>query len=98
MLSPLELVMCLTNGWSYVAPKMAWGKTRRRECIRSDTRLTEQRRPRPFSAQPSGPQFFWPPASLLAPHRPTKGMLVVRASREAKIPCGITPPICETHH
>ncbi len=35
--------------------------------------------------------------SLLAPHRPTKGMLV-RASREAKIPCGITPPICETHH
>src|ERR1700675_4677213 len=58
----------------------------------------EQRSPRPFSAQPSGPQFFSSPPALLAPYRPLTVMLVARALGEAKIPCGETPANCETLH
>src|SRR2546427_4643422 len=49
------------------------GEARRRECIRSDTRPTEQRSPRPISAQPGGRHVFWAEALLLAPHRSTWG-------------------------
>src|SRR5206468_13059644 len=91
MLLAEALVWCLAIGWCFVAPKTAWGKARRGS-------IEEQRGPRPFSAQPSGPQSFSPPASLLAPHRPLKGMLVARVSRETKIPCGETPANCETPH
>jgi hypothetical protein len=47
----------------------------------------EQRRPRPNTTQPFGRQSFLPQASLLAPHRPMKGMLVARVSPAPKIPC-----------
>src|SRR5438046_8598871 len=42
------LVWCLTNSYTFVALKLAWGEARRRECILSDTRPTEQRSPRPI--------------------------------------------------
>src|SRR2546422_7260661 len=38
-----------------------------------DTRPTEQRSPRPISAQPEGRHVFWAEALLLAPHRSTAG-------------------------
>jgi hypothetical protein len=47
----------------------------------------EQRRPRPKTTQPFGRQSFLAQASLLAPHRPMKGMLVARASPAPKMPC-----------
>src|SRR5438105_6000667 len=40
----------------------------------------EQRSPRPFSAQPFGPQFFSSPAALLAPYRPLTGTRLRRAA------------------
>src|SRR5437660_10362637 len=67
------LVWCLRNNCTCVAPKLAWGEARGRECIRSDTRPTEQRSPRPISAQPEGRHVFWAEALLLAPHRSTSG-------------------------
>src|SRR5947208_976477 len=48
---PHSLVWCLRNNYTFVALKLAWGEARGRECIRSDTRPTEQRSPRPISAQ-----------------------------------------------
>src|SRR6058998_918796 len=67
------LVWCLRNSYTFVALKLAWGEARGRECIRSDTRPTEQRSPRPISAQPEGRHVFWAEASLLAPYRSTAG-------------------------
>src|SRR5713226_3525571 len=67
------LVWCLRNNYTFVALKLAWGEARRRECIPSDTRPTEQRSPRPISAQPEGRHVFWAEALLLAPHRSTAG-------------------------
>src|SRR6266852_6374521 len=68
-----RLVWCLRNNYTFVALKLAWGEARGRECIRSDTRPTEQRSPRPISAQPEGRHVFWAEALLLAPHRSTLG-------------------------
>ena len=58
--------------YTFVALKLAWGEARGKECIRSDTRLTEQRSPRPISAQPFGRQSFFAQTSLLAPYRPLR--------------------------
>src|SRR2546427_950702 len=66
-------VWCLRNTYTFVALKLAWGEARGRECIPSDTRPTEQRSPRPISAQPGGQHVFWAEALLLAPHRSTLG-------------------------
>src|SRR6266487_1186540 len=63
--------------YAFVALKLAWGEARGRECIRSDTRPTEQRSPRPISAQPFGRHVFWAEALLLAPHRSTSGYALV---------------------
>src|SRR5207245_4496979 len=68
-----NLVWYLRNSYTFVSLKLAWGEARRRECIRSDTRPTEQRSPRPISAQPAGRHVFWAEALLLAPHRSTSG-------------------------
>src|SRR5713101_7051685 len=70
-------VWCLRNNYTFVALKLAWGEARGRECIPSDTRPTEQRSPRPISAQPGGRHVFWADASLLAPHRSTSGYALV---------------------
>src|SRR6266581_9091896 len=67
------LVWCLRNSYTFVALELAWGKARGRECIRRDTRPTEQRSPRPISAQPGGRPVFWAEAFSLAPHRSTSG-------------------------
>src|SRR5204863_4971605 len=67
------LVWCLRNNYTFVALKLAWGEARGRECIRSDTRPSEQRSPRPISAQPGGRHVFWAEALLLAPHRSASG-------------------------
>src|SRR6266516_520986 len=75
------LVWCLRKNYTFVALKLAWGEARRRECIPSDTRPTEQRSPRPISAQPRGRHVFWAEALLLAPHRSTLGY--ARRSRRA---------------
>src|SRR5438309_1841169 len=68
-----KLVWCLRNNYTFVALKLTWGEARRRECIPSDTRPTEQRSPRPISAQPEGRHVFWAEALLLAPYRSTAG-------------------------
>src|SRR6266581_6253705 len=68
-----KLVWCPRNSYTFVALKLAWGEARGRECIPSDTRPTEQRSPRPISAQPGGRHVFWAEALLLAPHRSTSG-------------------------
>src|SRR2546427_6731657 len=67
------LVWCPRNTYTFVALKLAWGEARGRECIPSDTRPTEQRSPRPISAQPGGRHVFWAEALLLAPYRSTAG-------------------------
>src|SRR5438874_2179728 len=67
------LLWCLRNNYTFVALKLAWGEARGRECIPSDTRPTEQRSPRPISAQPEGRHVFWAEALLLAPYRSTSG-------------------------
>src|SRR6266511_5239666 len=72
-----SLVWCLRISYTFVALKLAWGEARRRECIRSDTRPTEQRRPKPISAQPEGRYVFWAEALLLAPYRSTAGYALV---------------------
>ena len=69
----LNQVWGLTNNYTFVALKLAWGEARGRECIRSDTRPTEQRSPRSISAQSGGRHVVWAEALLLAPHRPTSG-------------------------
>src|SRR5881628_253902 len=69
----LDLVWCLRNNYTFVVLKLAWGEARGRECIPSDTRPTEQRSPRPISAQPEGRHVFWAEALLLAPYRSAVG-------------------------
>src|SRR6266571_8457348 len=71
---------------TFVAPNLAWGKARGGSISRSGSVTDEQRRHRPNSAQPFGRRFFLGQTSLLAPHRPLKGMLVARASSGRKIP------------
>src|SRR5206468_9016449 len=71
------LVWCPRNSYTFVALKLAWGEARRRECIPSDTRPTEQRSPRPIPAQPGGRHVFWAEALLLAPYRSTSGYALV---------------------
>src|SRR2546422_3808917 len=71
---------------TFVAPNLACGKARGESISRSGSVTDEQRRHRPNSAQPFGRQFFFGQTSLLAPHRPLKGMLVARASSGRKIP------------
>ena len=66
-------VWCLRNSYTFVALKLAWGEARGRECIPGDTRPTEQRSPRPISAQPEGRHVFCAEALLLAPYRSTAG-------------------------
>src|SRR6266498_4119450 len=80
------LVWCLRNNYTFVALKLAWGEARRRECIRSDTRPTEQRSPRPISAQPEGRYVFWAEALLLAPYRSTLGY-----ARRSRLPSAQNP-------
>src|SRR5207245_4836895 len=70
-------VWCLRNNYTFVALKLAWGEARGRECIPSDTRPTEQRSPRPISAQPRGRHVFWAEELLLAPHRSTSRYALV---------------------
>src|SRR5438132_4306060 len=74
------------NTMTFVAPNLACGKARGGSISRSGSVTDEQRSHRPNSAQPSGRQFFFDQTSLLAPHRPLKGMLVARASSGRKIP------------
>src|SRR2546422_3906936 len=71
---------------TFVAPNLACGKARGGSISRSGSVTDEQRSHRPNSAQPSGRQFFFDQTSLLAPHRPLKGMLAARASSGRKIP------------
>src|SRR5882672_8165712 len=71
---------------TFVAPNFACGKARGGSISRSGSVTDEQRSHRPNSAQPFGRQFFFDQTSLLAPHRPLKGMLVARASSGRKIP------------
>src|SRR5438105_12928507 len=70
---------------TFVAPNLACGKARGGSISRSGSVTDEQRSHRPNSAQPVGRQFFFGQISLLAPHRPLKGMLVARASSGRKI-------------
>src|SRR5947208_5586952 len=79
-------VWCLRNNYTFVALKLAWGEARGRECIPSDTRPTEQRSPRPISAQPGGRHVFWAEALLLAPHRSTAGY-----ARRSRLPFAQNP-------
>src|SRR5436309_6003459 len=79
-------VWCLRNNYTFVALKLAWGEARMRECIPSDTRPTEQRSPRPISAQPGGRHVFWAEALLLAPHRSTLGY-----ARRSRLASGQNP-------
>src|SRR5437016_14051378 len=71
---------------TFVAPNLACGKAQGGSISRSGSVTDEQRSHRPNSAQPVGRQFFFGQTSLLAPHRPLKGMLVARASSGRKIP------------
>src|SRR6267154_136362 len=71
---------------TFVAMDLACGEARRKECIRSDTRPTEQRSHRPNPSQPSGRQVFFAQTSLLVGHRSTRDMLPPRASSGRKIP------------
>src|SRR2546425_6469248 len=100
----VSLVWCLRNNYTFVALKLAWGEARRRECIPRDTRPTEQRSPRPISAQPEGRPVFWAEALLLAPYRSTAGYALgaraeaPRASPPPKIHCRECIVISETPH
>src|SRR5207249_5140899 len=82
----VALVVMSITAMTFVAPNLAWGKARGGSISRSGSVTDEQRSHRPNSAQPSGRQFFFGQTSLLAPHRPLKGMLVARASSGRKIP------------
>src|SRR5437870_12344412 len=79
------VVMNITT-MTFVAPNLACGKARGGSISRSGSVTDEQRSHRPNSVQPFGRQFFFGQTSLLAPHRPLKGMLVARASSGRQIP------------
>src|SRR3989441_11278310 len=67
------LVLCLLNGWCFVAPRLACGEARGGSIPRSGAVTDEQRSHRPTWGQPEGRQFFSVQASLLAPYRSTSG-------------------------
>src|SRR6266496_1495441 len=54
---------------------LPWGEARGRECIRSDTRRTEQRSPRAKRPLPEGLRRFWLVASLLVGSQSAAAML-----------------------
>src|SRR5881296_1117558 len=68
-----RLVLCLLNGWCFVAPRLAWGEARGGSIPRSGAVTDEQRSHRPTWGQPEGRQFLSVQASLLAPYRSTSG-------------------------
>src|SRR5439155_21157840 len=72
---------------TFVAPNLACGEARGGSIPRSGAVTDEQRSHRPNWAQPFGRQVLFAQTSLLAPYRPTLGMLVARASSGQKIPC-----------
>src|ERR1700693_4186805 len=80
----VSLVVMNINTVTFVAPNLACGEARGGRIPQSGAVTDEQRSHRPNSAQPSGQQFFLPQTSLLAPHRPPRGMLVARASPAPK--------------
>src|SRR5438309_5541810 len=82
---PGLVVMNITT-MTFVPPNLACGQARGGSISQSGSVTDEQRSHRPNSAQPSGRHFFFGQTSLLAPHRPLKGMLVARASFGRKIP------------
>src|SRR3989441_6319828 len=67
------LVLCLLNGWCFVAPSLACGEARGGSIPRSGAVTDEQRSHRPTWAQPKGRQSFSLQASLLTPYRSTSG-------------------------
>src|SRR5881396_375781 len=67
------LVLCLRNGWCFVAPRLACGEARGGSIPRSGAVTDEQRSHRPTWGQPEGRQVFSVQASLLAPYRSTSG-------------------------
>src|SRR6266571_7892474 len=69
----VELVLCLLNGWSFVAPSLACGEARGGSIPHSGAVTDEQRSHRPNWAQPKGRQSFSLQASLLTPCRSTSG-------------------------
>src|SRR5213594_360717 len=77
MLSPSPsacgLVLCLLNGWCFVAPSLACGEARGGSIPHSGAVTDEQRSHRPNWAQPKGRQSFSLQASLLTPYRSTSG-------------------------
>src|SRR5205809_2637754 len=84
-------VVYFVHTHTFVAPNLARGEAQGRECIRSDTRPTEQRSHGPNWAQPTGRHVFWPEASLLAPYRSAAGY--ARRSRLASAQNPL-PPTC----
>src|SRR5216117_1479001 len=54
---------------------LPWGEARGRECIRSDTRPSEQRSPRAKQPLPEGLRRFWLVASLLVESQSAAAML-----------------------
>ena len=68
-----SLVLCLLNGWCFVAPRLACGEARGGSIPRSGAVTDEQRSHRPTWGQPEGRQVFSVQASLLAPYRSTSG-------------------------
>src|SRR5437870_7181479 len=88
-----QLVLCLLNGWCFVAPSLACGEARGGSIPRSGAVTDEQRSHRPNWAQPKGRQSFSLQASLLTPCRSNSDMLVARASPGPKNPCRKTPAI-----
>src|SRR2546422_2794494 len=66
-------MLCLLNGWCFVAPSLACGEARGGSIPRSGAVTDEQRSHRPNWAQPKGRQSFSLQASLLTPYRSTSG-------------------------
>src|SRR5207253_9272876 len=69
----IALVLCLLNGWCFVAPSLACGEARGGSIPHSGAVTDEQRSHRPNWAQPKGRQSFSLQASLLTPSRSTSG-------------------------
>jgi|SRR5437867_282841 len=69
----IALVLCLLNGWCFVAPSLACGEARGGSIPHSGAVTDEQRSHRPNWAQPKGRQSFSLQVSLLTPYRSTSG-------------------------
>src|SRR2546426_9682471 len=92
-----NLVWCLAIGWCFVAPKTAWGKARRGSiaaalCDRGATK------PQAVFGATLRAAVLFASRFVARSSQTAEGMLVARASRETKIPCGETPANCETPH